>query len=101
MEGSFDFSSWTVAELARAASTADEYLTDNGLAISHVLSRQCAVLDRLVATLKRGNLTLEQRLECFARIAEVSEGLQTSAKGFFELGSGPLVARLLAKAELP
>ena len=101
MESSFDFSRWTAAELARAESTVEEYLNDNGKAITQLLDRQFAVLGRLVASLKRGNLTLEQRLDYFARIADVAEGLQVSAKGFFELGSEPVVARMLAQAELP
>jgi hypothetical protein len=50
--------------------------------------------------LKVADLTLEQRLDCFARIAEVSQGLQDSANGFFELGSQPVVARTLAEAKI-
>ena len=37
--------------------------------------------------LQKPGLTLEEKLDCFARIAEVSEGIQDCARGFFELGS--------------
>ena len=97
----FDYSGWTGAELARAQNTAEDFLTRNGQAISAVLGRQCAVLDRLVAILKREDLTLEERLDCFARIGEISEGLLDSANGFFEFGSQPMVARVLARVPLP
>lgn len=101
MQFSFDYSQWTAAELARAEATACEFLSQNSSKISQVLGRQCDVLDGLVAVLKNPNLTIEQRLDCLARIADASEGLQNAANGFFELGSQPLVARVLAKADLP
>jgi hypothetical protein len=53
----------------------------------------------LVGMLRKADMTLEEKLDCFARIAEVSEGIQDCARGFFELGSQPLVARVLATAE--
>ena len=101
MSGSFDYSTWSGAELARAESTAEQFLSQNHIAIWHSFARQGAVLERLVALLKREDLSMEQRLDCFARIAEVSEGVQDCANGFFELGSQPVVARMLSKADLP
>ena len=101
MQDSFDYSGWTGAELARAENTADEFLSQNHLAIWKSFSRQGAVLERLVSVLKRADLTLEERLDCFGRIAEVSRGVHDSANGFFELGSQPVVAKVLANAELP
>ena len=99
MEASFDFSQWSGAELERAESTATQFLTEKQDDISRVLARQCAVLERLVEILGTPGLRVEEKLDCFARIAEVSQGIQDCANGFFELGSQPLVARVLATAK--
>jgi len=101
MEGSFDYQRWTAPELVRAEHTANKFLSQNQMAIWQAFARQGAVLGKLVELLRTDELTLEERLDCFARIAEVSRGVQDCANGFFELGSQPLVARVLAKAELP
>jgi hypothetical protein len=92
---SFDFSKWTGSELARAEATAEQFLSEHQLSISQVFARQCVILQRMVALLGVDNLTLEERLDCFARIGEVADGMQRSANGFFNLGSQPLVARML------
>ena len=99
MDSSFDFSHWTDSELARAETTAGQFLADNQMTISLVFARQCAILQRMVAMLGCGDLTLEQRLDCFARIGELADGMQKSANGFFDLGSQPLVARMLARGD--
>jgi hypothetical protein len=97
MDSSFDFSHWTDSELARAETTAGQFLAEHHNTISMVFARQCAILQRMVSMLAQGNLTLEQRLDCYARIGELADGMQRSANGFFELGSQPLVARVLAQ----
>ena len=101
MEGSFDYECWSAPELVRAERTAATFLSRNHMAIYQAFARQGAVLGKLVAVLKQEDLSLEQRLDCFARIAEVSKGVEDCANGFFELGSEPLVARVLSKADLP
>ncbi|MDP9169032.1 MAG: hypothetical protein M3N54_00325 [Acidobacteriota bacterium] len=101
MQDSFDYSGWTGAELARAESTAEEFLSQNHFAIWQSFVRQSAILGRLVEVLRRSNLTFDERLDCFARIAEVSKGVEDTANGFFDLGSQPAVAFVLASAELP
>jgi hypothetical protein len=99
MNSSFDYSQWTGAELRRAETTASQFLAEKQQDISRAFSSQCAALETLVAMLRNADLTLEEKRDCFARIAEVSEGIQDCAKGFFELGSQPLVARVLAADE--
>jgi hypothetical protein len=96
-----EYSGWTGAELGNAQSTADRFLSRNHLAICQCFSRQGVLLERLFDRLKRKDLTLEERLDCFARIAEVSSSMLDSANGFFDLGSQPVIARVLAQAELP
>jgi hypothetical protein len=97
---SSDYSTWSGAELVLAENAADQFLSGNHLAIWQSFVQQGQVLAGLCAILKRPDLTMEQRLVCFARIAEVSQGVQVCAQGFFELGSQPVVARVLAEVEL-
>lgn len=99
MDASFDYSRWTGPELRRAELTATQFLNEKQQDISRAFSSQCEALETLVAMLRKPNLSLEDRLDCFARIAEVSAGIQDCAQGFFDLGSQPLVARVLANAE--
>jgi len=99
MDASFDYSSWTGAELERAESTAHEFLSTNHAAICQSFARQAAVIEKLIAYLKRTDLSADERLDCFARIAEASEAMHDCANGFFDLASQPLVARLLAKPD--
>ena len=100
MDATFDYSNWSDAELARAECTAEQFLTQNNREISRVFSRQQVMLDRLVEMLRKPDLTLEERLDCFARIAETAEGLRECANGFFELGAQPLVARVIGNQAL-
>jgi hypothetical protein len=95
MDATFDYSNWSDAELARAETTAEQFLAKNSREISRVFLRQKAMLDQLMETLRKPDLTLEERLDCFARIAETAEGLRECANGFFELGAQPLVARVI------
>jgi hypothetical protein len=93
MNASFDYSRWSDAELAQANITAEQFLTQYQNEISNVLSRQRGILDVLLALLQRRDLSLEERLDCFARIAETADSMRECANGFFELGAQPLVAR--------
>lgn len=99
MDASFDYSRWTGPELLRAETTASQFLAEKQQDISRAFSSQCAALEVLVGMLSKTDMTLEEKLDCFARIGEVSEGIRDCARGFFELGSQPLVARVLSTAE--
>ena len=69
MDASFDYSSWSDAELARAQNTAQDFLRDNLDAISSVFLKHGLLLDHLFRALQQSDLTLEERLDCFARCA--------------------------------
>jgi hypothetical protein len=97
MDSSFDFFRWSDAELARAETTAGQFLAENQMTISQVFARQCAILQRLVAMLGQCEMSLE--LDCLARIGELADGMQKAANGFFDLGSQPLVARMLLREQ--
>jgi len=100
MNAPFDYSRWSDAELARAKLTAEQFLIRNQNEISNVLSRQREILDVLLALLQRRNLSLDERLDCFARIAETAESMRECANGFFELGAQPVVARTVETGSL-
>ena len=93
-----DYSEWSEEELRRAESEADRFLNENEAQIRENLESKLALLDGLVKGLGGQQLSLDERLDCFARIAEVSGALEEDAKGFFSLASEPVVARLLAKS---
>jgi hypothetical protein len=95
MDATFDYSNWSDAELARAETTATHFLKHNQKEISRVFAHQGRLLENLFALLRQPNLTVEQRLDCFARIAETADAVRDCANGFFELGAQPLVARTL------
>jgi hypothetical protein len=92
-----DYSKWSDEELRRAESEADRFLNDKQ--IRENLEAKLALLDRLVKSLSGQKMSLDERLDCFARIAETSGALEEDAKGFFSLASEPVVARLLAKSK--
>jgi hypothetical protein len=94
-----DYSQWSEEELRRAESEADRFLNENEAQIRENLEAKLALLDGLVKSLGGQQMSLDERLDCFARIAEVSGALEADAKGFFSLASEPLVARLLAKSK--
>ena len=95
MDSCFDYSQWSEGELARAESTAEEFLAHNREQISAIFQRQESALHHLLGILERQDLSLQDRLDCFARISEMADCLRDCANGFFELGAQPLVARVL------
>jgi len=91
-----NYGNWTVQELRRAESVAQKFLLDNGDQIWENFRAKANALDELVTALHRGGLTFDERLNCFARIAEIGRVLQDDAEGFFALAAEPVIARLLA-----
>jgi hypothetical protein len=91
-----DYGKWSEKELRRAESVADTFLQENDARIRENFAAKLHALDEAVTSLGQRRLTLDERLDCYARIAEVSGALAEDARGFFGLASEPLVARLLA-----
>jgi hypothetical protein len=98
MDASFDYSQWSDAELARAEHTAQKFLNENQRHIARLLLRQRSLIDQLMIMLQRSGISLEERLDCFARIAETAETMRETANAFFELGAQPVVARVVENA---
>lgn len=91
-----DYTNWSRDELRKAESVAQKFLTDNGPQIWENFCSKIEALDALLRRLKNKDITLDQRLDCFARIAEISQAMKDDAEGFFELASEPVVARILS-----
>jgi hypothetical protein len=94
-----DYAKWSEQELRRAESVAGRFLRQNEEQIRESFETKVKTLGELVESLTQRDMTLDQRLDCFARIAEVSRALQQDAEGFFSLASEPVVARLLANVQ--
>ena len=91
-----DYAKWSEQELRKAESVAAQFLQDNGDQIWTSFRAKVDALDELVNRLHEEDLPVDERLDCFARIAEISAVLLEDARGFFGLASEPVVARILA-----
>lgn len=100
-ERRYNYSKWTKDELRRAEVTATQFLEQNGSQITETFRSKMRCLDLLVNRLNTKKLTLDQRLDCFARISEISSMMKDEAEGFFELASQPIVARILSNVGSP
>jgi hypothetical protein len=90
-----NYGKWSKDELRKAEATAKQFLEDNGSQISDTLRTKVKYLDALVNRLANRRSSLDERLDCFARIAEIAQLLKDDAEGFFELASQPVVAQIL------
>jgi hypothetical protein len=90
-----DYSEWSEQELRQAEATASQFLHQNAAQIVETLQAKLRFLDFLIRRLDQRDAPLDYRLDCFARIAEVSRYMKDDAEGFFQLASHPIVARLL------
>jgi hypothetical protein len=90
-----NYGNWSKEELRKAEATAKQFLEENGSQISETLRTKVKYLDVLVNRLANRKGSLDERLDCFARIAEIAQLVKDDAEGFFELASQPVVAQIL------
>ena len=90
------FSRWSQEELRKAEATAGQFLAENRAQIAETLRAKANFVEMLIERLSSKETTLDQRLECFARISEVADLIKEDTDGFFELASQPVVARILS-----
>lgn len=90
-----NYGAWSKEELRKAETTASRFLQDNGEQISETMRAKLKFIEAMICRLSQKKTTLDERLDCFARIAEASELLKSDAEGFFELASQPVVAQIL------
>lgn len=93
------YSRWTQGELQKAEVTATRFLEDNSNQIAETLRAKVRFIEALIDRLGSKKTTLDQRLDCFARISEISDLLKEDADGFFSLASQPVVARILLETK--
>ena len=98
-EDNHNFARWSNEDLQKAEATATRFLQDNGGQIAETLRSKIHFVEILIQRLSSKQTTLDQRLDCFARIGEIADLLKEDADGFFELASQPVVARILANLE--
>ena len=91
----------TPENFAAAHSTASRFLEEHRDQIAATLRAKAGFIECLIERISRPETTLEDRLECFARIGEIARLVEHDADGFFDLASRPVVARILAKVQQP
>jgi hypothetical protein len=91
-----NYGTWSLDELRRAERTAGAFLRQNSTDISEAFRAKLRYLEILVTRLERKPLGLDERLEHFAQISELAQMIKDESDGFFELGSQPVVARVLS-----
>jgi hypothetical protein len=94
-----NYSEWSQGELRRAERVAGEFLEENAEEILGTLRAKLKFLQVLIERLDRPAASLDYKLDCFARISELSDFIKDDARGFFELASNPMVARLLSEVQ--
>jgi hypothetical protein len=86
---------WTSDEMRKAEQTASDFLEENSVQIADAMRSKAKYLEMLLHRVSQRNTSLSDRLEHLARISEIARLLEADADGFFDLASGPMVARIL------
>jgi hypothetical protein len=89
------YGKWSPEELHNAQNTACQFLEENCAQIAETLRAKVKFLETLIHRLSLKRTCFEDRLEYFARVAEIARLIEDDADGFFELASQPMVARIL------
>ena len=90
-----DFTRWSPVELQRAQTAAIEFLNQNVTEIAVTFEKRLAIISQVIRRMKSANIGFEERMLCLSMIQELSQGLQESAREFFEIGCQPSVASLV------
>lgn len=94
-----DFTRWSPRELQKAESAAIEFLNDNISAIASTFEKRLSLLSRITHRLKSAEAGFEERMMCLSMIQELSQGLEESAREFFEIGCQPSVANMMRRRD--
>jgi hypothetical protein len=90
-----DFTNWSPRELQKAEAAAIEFLNSNITDIANTFEKRLSLLSRVTARLKSAESGFEERMMCLSTIQELAQGLEESAREFFEIGCQPSVANLI------
>jgi hypothetical protein len=94
-ENNHPYGKWSREELRNAEMTAGQFLQENCVEIADTMRAKAKFLETLVERLSLSKTSFEDRLDYFARVAEIARLIEEDANGFFELASQPAVARIL------
>jgi len=90
-----DFGKWSAEELKKAETAAVEFVNQNSTGIAQTFEKRLLILAKVVARLKAPGISFDERMLCLSVVEELSKGLSESARGFFEIGYVPSVAKLM------
>lgn len=94
-----NFNRWSPRELQRAEAAAIEFLNANIGDIAQTFDRRLRLLRNVVTRMRCEDAGFEERMLCLSMIQELSQGLEESAREFFEIGCQPSVASLMKGIE--
>lgn len=94
-----DFNHWSPQELQKAEIAAIDFLNSNIGEIAQTFEKRLKLIRQVAARMKSGEAGFEERMMCLSMIQELSQGLQESAREFFEIGCQPSVANLISKVK--
>lgn len=94
-----DFERWSPQELQRAERVAMEFLDENIQGIADTFDQRIALLRRLTGMLRSGDCSFEDRMLYLSLLEEIATSVSDSARDFFNIGSGPRVAKLIREEQ--
>lgn len=90
-----DFERWSPQELRRAERVAMEFLQENIAGIADTFDQRIGLLRRLTGMLRSDEAGFEDRMLYLSLLDEIATSISESARDFFNIGSGPRVAKLI------
>ena len=94
-----DFTKWSPQELQKAESAAISFLNNNIGEIAETFEKRVRLIRQVSARMKSDGVGFEERMMCLSIIQELSQGLEESAREFFEIGCQPSVAKMMTDLE--
>ncbi len=94
-----DFTRWSPRELEKAQHAAMDFVNGNIGEIAVTFEKRITLIRRVTSRMKSGDIGFEERMICLAMIQELSQGLEESAREFFEIGCTPTVANTVNRLD--
>ncbi len=94
-----DFTRWSPHELQRAQYAAIDFVNGNIGEIAMTFEKRLALIRRVTSRMKSCDIGFEERMVCLSMIQELSQGLEESAREFFEIGCSPTVANTVNRLD--
>ena len=94
-----DFTRWSPHELQKAQCAAIDFLNGNIGEIALTFEKRLSLIRQVTVRMKSADIGFEERMICLATIQELSQGLEESAREFFEIGCNPTVAHTVNRPD--